>query len=225
MTTKPGRKVSRRKRQAVRTSRKPRQRAPKAGRKRTRATRVSKKVGRKSKYTRRVPAKAKKLAKKGGTDKEILAALRIGKTTFYRWQEEHREFREALKAGKETADQDVEAALYRRAVGYDLLEVTSEPVGEGRRQKLVVTKTVTKHIPPDPASMIFWLKNRMPKTWRDIRDLRHHEVPLNDDPFEGIQADKREEALERFESIFPMLRLARARLVGSGNGAGKEARR
>jgi hypothetical protein len=30
---------------------------------------------------------------------------------------------------------------------------------------------MVKHYPPDPTSMIFWLKNRQPQKWRDKHDL------------------------------------------------------
>lgn len=34
-------------------------------------------------------------------------------------------------------------------------------------EELVVTKEVVKHMPPDTAAAIFWLKNRRPDKWRD----------------------------------------------------------
>jgi hypothetical protein len=40
-------------------------------------------------------------------------------------------------------------------------------------QEFVVTKTVKKIIPPDPTSMIFWLKNRRPESWRDKTEVEH----------------------------------------------------
>ena len=35
-----------------------------------------------------------------------------------------------------------------------------------------ITETdITKHYPPDPTSMIFWLKNRRPDRWRDKQSI------------------------------------------------------
>jgi hypothetical protein len=31
-----------------------------------------------------------------------------------------------------------------------------------------------EHMPPDPTSMIFWLKNRDPERWRDFQQLEHN---------------------------------------------------
>ncbi len=36
---------------------------------------------------------------------------------------------------------------------------------------LNITKVVEKQLPPDPTSMIFWLKNRRPEEWRDKTDV------------------------------------------------------
>lgn len=35
----------------------------------------------------------------------------------------------------------------------------------------VVRVQTVKHYPPDPTSMIFWLKNRQPQDWRDKTEV------------------------------------------------------
>lgn len=35
--------------------------------------------------------------------------------------------------------------------------------------KLVLVKRVTKHMPGDTTAQIFWLKNRKPDDWRDVK--------------------------------------------------------
>ena len=35
----------------------------------------------------------------------------------------------------------------------------------------VTTYDVIKHYAPDPASIIFWLKNRKPNKWKDKREI------------------------------------------------------
>jgi hypothetical protein len=32
---------------------------------------------------------------------------------------------------------------------------------------------IVENFPPDPTSMIFWLKNRQPAKWRDKHDMEH----------------------------------------------------
>lgn len=112
-------------------------------------------------------------ARDGLTDQQIANNIGIGMTTYYRWQEDFREFREALKKGKAPVDIEVENALLRRALGYDYDEVVKElvPTGktgdDGKPIFKQHVKTVTKHMPPDTTAQIFWLKNRRPGRWRD----------------------------------------------------------
>ena len=52
--------------------------------------------------------------------------------------------------------------LCSRATGYEHPEDDIKAVNG----EIVITPTI-KRYPPDPTSMIFWLKNRQPKLWRD----------------------------------------------------------
>ncbi len=108
-------------------------------------------------------------ARDGLTDEQIADKCGIGTTTLYRWKDEYREIREALKRGKEVVDIQVENALLRRALGYRYDEITKEEridKASGER-RLVTTKIVTKEVQPDVTAQIFWLKNRRPDVWRD----------------------------------------------------------
>lgn len=98
----------------------------------------------------------------GLTDEQTATVLGIGERTLRMWKADP-EFLAALKKGKAKADKSVEDSLYVRAMGYSFDEVT---VTDG-----VVTKIVTKHMAADPTAMIFWLKNRKPKDWRDRREV------------------------------------------------------
>ena len=105
-------------------------------------------------------------ARDGLNDEQIANNIGIGKTTFYRWQEEHKDFREAVKRGKAPVDIEVENALLKRALGYEYEEVTTEVYGDGKKH----VKKVKKVVPPDVGAMAFWLKNRRPAKWRDKRE-------------------------------------------------------
>ena len=107
------------------------------------------------------------LARDGLTDEQISQKIGIGTTTFYRWQEQFREIRDAIKKGKAPVDIQVENALLKRALGYEYEETITE-VEElaGGHQKKHIRK-VLKHCPPDTTAQIFWLKNRRPDRWRD----------------------------------------------------------
>jgi AcrR family transcriptional regulator len=106
-------------------------------------------------------------ARNGLTLEDIAHNLGIGRTTFYKYTQKHKELKDALEQGKEVADIRVENALYRRAVGFyseeEQIVMVKDPDGETRPE------TVTKKVyhKPDVTAQIFWLKNRRPDKWRD----------------------------------------------------------
>lgn len=107
---------------------------------------------------------ARGAAQLGATDREIAEMLAVTERTLNNWKHTHPELEEALKVGKETADARVEQSLYRRALGYshDEVHITAY---EGD-----VTQTpIVKHYAPDTTAAIFWLKNRKPAEWRDVK--------------------------------------------------------
>ena len=212
-------------------------------------------------------------ARDGLTDEQIAEKLDISVASFYNYKNEHLEFLESLKKGKEVADYEVENALFKKATGYKVVETIKEriidsgqknrhneqqalteiewdmaikyfggkccycgkpmfpptkdhiiPLSMGgklevknvlpccqscnsskkdtemetwfRKQpfyeeekiqkiydyidfatnfnfgdNLVITKEITKEIPPDTTAQIFWLKNRRPDKWRDKQEL------------------------------------------------------
>lgn len=104
---------------------------------------------------------ARKMCELGAIDKDIQEALGIVSSTFYKWRHDYPEFMQALKVGKETADDRVEMSLYKRAVGYG-----QESVKIFQFQGEPIVVPYTENIAPDPTSCIFWLKNRRPDKWR-----------------------------------------------------------
>lgn len=106
-----------------------------------------------------------KLAHAGMTDPEIADFLGLSHNTFIRWKMDDTEVNEALRAGKAECDARVERTLYQRAVGYTY---KSEKVfqHEGR----IIRAPVIEHVLPENTAMIFWLKNRRPDLWRDVKD-------------------------------------------------------
>jgi len=118
------------------------------------------KVGRPSLYDRKLhPKLAFWLAQAGLIDEQIAEEIGIHVDTLYEWRKVHPEFSESLKGGKATPDDEVEAALLRRAKGFKYVE--------GSKEKVAL---------PDTTACIFWLKNRRPGDWRDKRE---HDVTGN----------------------------------------------
>ena len=76
-------------------------------------------------------------ARDGLTDEQIAGNIGISAGRLYEWKKSYREIDEALKRGKAPVDIQVENALLNKALGGDV------------------------------TAIIFWLKNRKPKQWRD----------------------------------------------------------
>jgi len=128
--------------------------------------------GRPSKYKPEFARQAVLLGKKGCTDPEVAEFFGVTRSTVSLWKLTHPEFSDALQSSKAEADARVERALFERATGYVHREVhISNYQGE------VTVTPVERHYPPDPASMIFWLKNRKPEHWRDKPEGFNDDAP------------------------------------------------
>lgn len=104
-------------------------------------------------------------ARDGLTNEQISYNMGITVRTLYKWQKKNVQFKQALKVGKDTADRQVENALFKSALGYEYKEEVV--TNDGR------VVTVTKHQKANTTAQIFWLKNRKPEQWRDKRELSH----------------------------------------------------
>lgn len=131
-------------------------------------------AGRKSKYDEFVAphlARIEHLCRMGATEAEICGKLGVAVSSFNLYKHEHPELSEALKRGKVVADDAVEAALYRRAVGYTYDEVKVNSYVDNSQNQRQFRTVTTKEIPPDVTAAIFWLKNRRPEKWRDRHEF------------------------------------------------------
>lgn len=120
--------------------------------------------GRPTKYKPEYAAQAKKLCGLGATDSQLADFFEVAVSTIALWKVEHAEFSDALKMAKEEADAKVEQSLYRRAMGYECDETDIRVVGGE-----IVKTDLRKIYPPDTTAAIFWLKNRKPAQWREMK--------------------------------------------------------
>lgn len=124
--------------------------------------------GRPTKYKSEYAEQARRLCENNAfTDVELASFFEVTLSTLSLWKVKHQEFSDALKLGKAPANERVVRSLYDRAMGYSCVE-TDIRVIEGE----IVMTDVVKHYPPDPTSMIFFLKNRAPDEWRDKQDIK-----------------------------------------------------
>ena len=110
--------------------------------------------------------KIKQLAEFGFIDTQLAELFGVDESTITRWKQASPELMHALKEGKGIADARVVRSLYERATGYEHQEMHIS-----NHQGVITETEITKHYPPDPTAMIFWLKNRQPDKWRDKQEI------------------------------------------------------
>lgn len=123
-------------------------------------------AGRPTSFKPEFVEQAAKLCELGATDIEIADFFEVDVRTIYRWRNENEEFCQAVRAGKDAADERVERSLYQRAVGY-----TFESEKVFQFQGAIVRADTREHVPPDPGAAMNWLKNRRGDSWRDSRHV------------------------------------------------------
>ena len=112
--------------------------------------------------------------RRGLTNEQIADNLGITPQSFYNYQKRHEEFADAIDKGREETEIHIENALVKRALGYSYKEVTRErklvlnPETGEQEYKLVVTKSVTKHVVPDVGACQYYLEHRAPKRWEKV---------------------------------------------------------
>lgn len=113
----------------------------------------------------------------GAALNKVAKSLRVSHTTVYRWMVKHEEFREAVldaQAGWNTGV--LTQSLVKRAKGFRFTETTRElqtEILEGKTvaSKLVVTKKVTKYVPPDTGALKFALTNFAPDRYKERKEI------------------------------------------------------
>jgi molecular chaperone DnaK (HSP70) len=144
-------------------------------------------VGRPTKFSLRLCQKAQRLWAAGFTDAEVAQKVGVSVDAIYDWDKKHAAFSQSRLRGKAIADQLVEKALFKRATGFVAPDChVSQFEGD------ITITDIEKHYPPDTAAIVFWLKNRKPKEWRDRTELHVSEECA------GVPAEVTEALRKRF---------------------------
>lgn len=123
--------------------------------------------GRPSKYHTHVEPKLLLIEgwyRNGLTLEHIAKNLNIALSTLMEYKLQYKELSDALKNGQEVIDTMVENALLKAALGYQYEETKESEDGFERS---------VKQAHPNTTALIFWLKNRKPREWRDKQELEH----------------------------------------------------
>ena len=122
------------------------------------------KLGRPSKYKEEYAEQAYNYCLLGAIDEQLASFFDVSVTTINTWKETYPDFLSSIKKGKEQADLEVTQSLKKRASGMKLKKQVVKEDG---------IVEIEDEIPPDTTAMIFWLKNRQPKIWRDKQETEH----------------------------------------------------
>ena len=127
-------------------------------------------------------------ARNGLTNQQIAHNMGINPKTLYDWMNKNEVFREALKKTKEVVDIEVENALFKKALGYNvtvqkafklkdiIYNENGKKVSETERIEYAEEEI---HVPADTTAQIFWLKNRKRNDWRDKVEYEANNEELN----------------------------------------------
>jgi hypothetical protein len=120
--------------------------------------------GRPTAYLERYAEEGRKLCLMGATNAQMGKFWNVSERTIEQWIRHKPDFAEAVRAGKMMADAEIAVALFHRARGYShpavkILQYEGHPI----------EVEYTKHYPPDTQACIFWLKNRQPELWKDVK--------------------------------------------------------
>lgn len=98
---------------------------------------------------------------------QIAANIGISTQTFNDWVWKYKEIKDAVKKGEEVCVYEVENALYKAAVGYDVTETDQTETVYPDGTKVVNKHAKKRHIPPSVGAICFILKNRRSSKWKD----------------------------------------------------------
>lgn len=105
--------------------------------------------------------------KEGLTNEQLVEKMGINRSTFYRWKDEFKDFKDILKRTKEVVDYEVENALFKRAMG-QTIELEEQRLG---RDGVIITLKKKMYIPPDTLALMYWLNNRKSSHWRNKQEI------------------------------------------------------
>lgn len=140
--------------------------------------------GRKSKYNEYVKPRLddiRQWKKTGATDENICKALRISKSTFYKYAQEFPEFSDAIKGGTAEYCFDLRGNLAKLAEKHKLETVKQYIKEDEDGNKSIYTEITTREVDADVAAINLLLKNLDRDNWANDPqnlDLRKQEIEL-----------------------------------------------
>lgn len=129
-------------------------------------TQEKKKTGPASLCTELVVKRAYKLCLLGLRNQDLSVAFGVSLSTIEYWYRINEDFKHAVDLGRQSADADVAASLFKRAIGYQ-----EDDIHIAVYRGEVIATPIKKNVAPDVTAQIFWLKNRQKELWSDKNKL------------------------------------------------------
>ncbi|HEX2923711.1 MAG TPA: helix-turn-helix domain-containing protein [Chloroflexota bacterium] len=125
-------------------------------------------MGRNAKYMPDFhPEKAREYCKTGAGVVDLARHFGVTRRTIYSWARNYEEFYRALKEGVRIADDTVEHAAYRRAVGFEYTDVKVAKTVDAEGNVTTHTERIKRTVPGDVKMQRYWLANRRKDQWRE----------------------------------------------------------
>lgn len=113
----------------------------------------------------------KECSRKLVTQKEMCRYLNLDEATFTRLKKKHPELDEAFHKAKLDLKKDLMGALYKKAMGYELVEEEQfiEDKGKGEQQKRKIHRT-KKQVGPDYKAIVYLLNKHFGREFNERYD-------------------------------------------------------
>jgi hypothetical protein len=136
----------------------------------------------------------------GSTIEELANYFNVTDGTIQRWMREHPEFYDAVHNQSSSANVRAMQRLYRRAMGF---RVGTEKIFYDVKRGKVVRVPTAEYYPPSETAIFFWLKNRMPDKWKDVKEVNDSSgAPRAADIYQTINASVTvEQAADAYDKL------------------------
>ena len=134
----------------------------------------------------------KECSRKLVTQKEMCTYLNLDEATFTRLKKKHPELDEAFHKAKLDLKKDLMGALYKKAIGYELVEEEQfiEDKGKGEQQKRKIHRT-KKQVGPDYKAIVYLLNKHFGREfnerYEDFEILKEKQALLKEEWNDGSQ--------------------------------------
>lgn len=105
----------------------------------------------------------------GLTQEQIATKIGIHRATLLVWRKNFPSINKAFKKTRDMVDTEVENALFKRAIGYNIFLKKPMKIKTDKFAEEIVYVDEEIHINGDVGAQVFWLSNRKPEVWQNTQ--------------------------------------------------------